>query len=591
MILKKKFVILILDDCHEDLQTYQRFLERDRTNSYEIHPAYHAREALQFCETQWPDLIVLDFLLPDLNGIQFIDALEAIANGKPLPSILVMTGQGDEEVAVTFMKKGVQDYLIKNKVTETNFQQSVQHILDKVQLRRSLELRQKWQLAISKVSLHIRQSLDIDEILNTAVSQVKDVLFCDRAIIYQFEPDWAGNVVAESVSSPWRAALGENIIDTCFEKSKALMYAQGRKTAIDDIYKADLSECHIGLLEAFQVRASIIVPILLPLDGSVSLPKLWGLLMVHQCQNPRPWEDAEGLFLEQISVQLAIGIHQSELLQQLNQELEQRSRAEQRLLLQTQIQGKLIQDLAKSTTLLEIRNRDLDTFVAFASHDLRAPLRGLRNLVIWLLEDLGTVINPDLQNKFDMMTLRVHGMEVLLNDLLQYAQVGRVEANLTTVCVEKLLRDISNELEIPIDFTVHIAPDMPNLVADYRSLYQIFVNLIQNAVKHHTRTDGRVEITATPEGDFYRFDIIDDGPGIPPEHHENIFKIFRTFGNPHSRDNTGVGLAIVKKIVELQGGTITIESNGYSGTIFRLTVPVTYLNPGQSGSALAQPLI
>jgi signal transduction histidine kinase/CheY-like chemotaxis protein len=578
MILKKKFVILVLDDCHEDLQTYQRFLERDRTNSYEIHPTYHAREALQFCETQWPDLIVLDFLLPDLNGIQFIDALEAIANGKPLPSILVMTGQGDEEVAVTFMKKGVQDYLIKNKVTETNFQQSVQRILDQVQLRRSLELQQKWQLAISKVSLNIRQSLDIDEILNTAVSEVKDVLSCDRAIIYQFEPNWAGSIVAESVSPPWRAALGENIIDTCFEKSKALMYAQGRKTAIDDIYKADLSECHIGLLEAFQVRASIIVPILLTLDRSVSLPKVWGLLIVHQCQNPRPWEDAEGLFLEQISVQLAIAIHQSELLQRLNQELAERSRAEQKLLNQTEIQGKLIQNLAKFTTLLEIRNRDLDTFVAFASHDLRAPLRGIKNLVIWVLEDLAGAINPDLQKKFDLMTSRVHGMEVLLNDLLQYAQIGRVESNPTTVCIEEILRDIINELEIPIDFKIHIAPEMPKLVADYRGLRQVFINLIENAVKHHTRSDGRVEIAATREGDFYRFDIKDDGPGILLQHQHNIFQIFRSFGNPDNRNNTGVGLAIVKKIIELQGGMITIESNGHSGTIFRFTVPLVYLD-------------
>jgi len=587
MILNKKFLILVLDDSDEDSQTYQRFLKRDRINSYEIHPAYYAREALQFCETQWPDLIVLDFLLPDLNGIQFIDALEAIANGRPLPAILVMTGQGDEEVAVTFMKKGVQDYLIKNKVTETNFQQTIQRILDQLQLRRSLELQQKWQLAISKVSLLIRQSLDIDEILNTAVSEVKDFLSCDRAVIYQFEPNWAGNIVAEAVSSPWRASLGENIIDTCWEETKAIMYAQGRKKAIDDIYKADLSECHIGLLEAFQVRAVLIVPISLTLDRSVSLPKLWGLLIVHQCQNPRQWIDEEGSFLEQISVQLAIAIHQSELLQRLNQELAQRSRAEQKLLIQTQIQGKLIQDLAKSTTLLEIRNQDLDTFVAFASHDLRAPLRGMKNLVIWLSEDLVDVINPDSQKKFDMITSRVHGMEVLLNDLLQYAQIGRVESNPTNVCIEELLRDIINELEIPTDFTIHIAPEMPNLVADYRALYQVFVNLIQNAVKHHTRKDGRVEIAATHQGDCYRFDVIDDGPGILLEYQPNIFQIFKTFGNTDRRNNTGVGLAIVKKTIELQGGTITIESNGYSGTIFRVTVPLVYLNSCPSGSALA----
>ena len=578
MLLKNQFTILILDDCHEDLQTYQRYLDRDRTNSYEIHPAYYAREALQFCETQWPDLIVLDFLLPDLNGIQFIDALEKMANGKPLPAILVMTGQGDEEVAVTLMKKGAQDYLVKNKVTETDFQLTVQHILEQVQLKQSLQLQQKWQLAMSQISLRIRQSLDIDDILKAAVEEVKQFLSCDRAIVYQFENDWTGNVVAEAISAPWRAALGEKIIDTYFEESKALMYQQGHKTAIDDIYRKDLSEYHIGVLEAFQVRAVLIVPILLTLDRSVSLPKLWGLLIVHQCENPRQWTDGESLFVEQISVQLAIAIHQSELLQRLNQELAERSRAEQKLLKQTEIQGKLIQNLAKFTTLLEIRNRDLDTFVAFASHDLRAPLRGIKNLVIWVLEDLAGAINPDLQKKFDLMTSRVHGMEVLLNDLLQYAQIGRVESNPTTVCIEEILRDIINELEIPIDFKIHIAPDMPKLVADDRGLRQVFVNLIQNAVKHHTRTDGRVEIAATREGDFYRFDIKDDGPGILLQHQHNIFQIFRSFGNPDNRNNNGVGLAIVKKIVELQGGMITIESNGHSGTIFRFTVPLVYLD-------------
>ena len=571
MLLKNQFTILILDDCQEDLQTYQRFLERDRLNSYEIHPAYYSREALKICETQLPDLIVLDFMLPDLNGIQFIDALEVMANGKPLPAILVMTGQGDEEVAVTLMKKGVQDYLIKNKVTETNFQLTVQYILKQVQLKRSLELQQKWQLAISQVSLHIHQSLDIDEVLKTAVREVKQFLYCDRAIVYQFDHNWAGYVLAEAVDPLWRAALGEQIIDTCFSETKALTYQQGRTKAIDDIYKADLAECHIGLLEAFQVRAVLIVPILLNLDRSGSLPRLWGLLIVHQCQSPRQWTEGTILFLEQITVQLAIAIQQAELLQNLNQELAQRSRAEQNLHKQARVQQELIRKLAKSTTLLELQNRDLDTFVAFASHDLRAPLRGIGNLVTWLLEDLVDVITPDLKKQFDLIASRVHSMETLLNDLLQYAQVGRVQANQTTVCVEELLHDIINELELPTDFKIHIATEMPNLVTDYRAVYQVFINLIGNAVKHHTRNDGRVEIAATREGDFYRFDVIDDGPGIPLEHHQNIFQMFRTFGNPDNRNNTGVGLAIVKKIVELQGGTITVESNGYSGTIFRFT--------------------
>jgi signal transduction histidine kinase len=573
MLLKKQFTVLILDDSPEDLETYRRFLQRDRTNSYDIQAAYDAKEGLQFCETHWPDLIVLDFLLPDLNGIQFIDALLAKTNGRSLPPTLVLTGQGNEEVAVALMKKGVQDYLLKNKLTECSFQLVVQQVLERERLKQSVRIQQQWRQVLSEVALRIRQSLDLSDMLDTTTAEIKQVLNCDRVIVYQFDQDFAGSIVAEAVTLPWRRSRGEQIIDTCFQETKAHLYQQGRQKVIDDIYQAELTDCHIHLLETFQVRALLVVPILLTLDRVDDLPRLWGLLIAHQCNNPRQWMDSSVSFLDQISVQLAIAIQQAELLQRLNQELAQREQAEQNLLNQTLAQENLIQELGKTTTLLEERNNDLDSFVSIASHDLRAPLRGIKNLATWLAEDLADRLDPDSQAQFGLLASRVDRMELLLNSLLQYARLGRVEASETPVCVADLITEIVNGLDIPPEFTIQLAPDLPNLVTDRTALAQVFTNIMGNAVKHHQRPNGIIEIIATDLEKFYQFDVIDDGPGIAPEHHQDIFKIFRTFSNVSNPDSTGIGLAIVKKIVERQGGTITLESNLYGGTTFRFTWP------------------
>jgi signal transduction histidine kinase len=508
------------------------------------------------------------------NGIQFIDALQQHANGRNLPAILVLTGQGNEEVAVAFMKKGVQDYLIKNKLTERGLQSTIQQILDRVQLAQSLQIQHQWQRVLAEMSLRIRRSLNFSDILNTAVIEIKQFLNCDRVIVYQFDNNWQGTVVAEAVDPQWKPALGAQMLDTCFLETQAQLYQQGRQKAIDDIYQAGLSEWQIHQLEEFQVRAVLIVPILITPDTPDELPKLWGLFIAHQCQHPHAWTDISTAFLDQLSVQLAIAIQQAELLQRLNQELLQRAQAERDSSRQAQEQGKLIQALDHTTGLLEQRNEDLNSFVSIASHDLRAPLRAIKNLVTWLAEDLANVLDPNSQAQFSLLTSRVDRLEVLLNNLLQYARLGRVEASVMPVCVADLIEEIVNGLDLPAEFTIQLAPDLPNLVTNRTALEQVFANLIGNAVNHHPRPHGRVEITATRHGKFYQFDVKDDGNGIAPEHHQDIFKIFSTFSTVSNSNSTGIGLAIVKKIVELQGGTITLESEVSKGTTFRFTWPV-----------------
>jgi signal transduction histidine kinase/CheY-like chemotaxis protein len=574
MSVKNRFTILIVDDCLEDRETYRRYLQHDVTIAYDIHVASYAREGLQFCETTWPDAILLDFLLPDLNGIEFTNALKTQAAGRELPAILVLSGQGDLQTAVTLMQQGVQDYTIKNNLTKTDLQSLVHRILENVKAKRLLQTQQQWQQVLAEIALNIRRSLKLEDILATAVKEIKNFLTCDRVIIYQFAPNWVGTVVAEAVDPPYTTSIDREIVDTCFQENHGVLYQQGRQEAISDIYRAGFSACHLELLAQFQVRACLVVPILLTPDVTTALPRLWGLLIAHQCQSPREWSDMDVLFFDRISVQLAIGIQQAELLTRLDRELTQRSLAEANLREQTIIQRQWLQELTKTTALLKQRNQELDSFVSIASHDLRAPLRAIRNLATWLAEDLTDTIDPDSQQQFGILTARVSQMEVLLEDLLQYAQLGRTKQRLTPVPISELIEDVVRGVEIPPRFSIEFAANLPTITTNVTALEQVLTNLIGNAVKHHDRPDGRVEIRVSSPGDVYRFEVIDDGPGIPPEYHQIMFEIFRTFSKVPTPDSTGIGLAIVKKIIELQGGTISLESAVGHGTTFGFTWPL-----------------
>jgi signal transduction histidine kinase/ActR/RegA family two-component response regulator len=573
MLIKNQFTILIVDDCLEDREAYRRYLQRDLTTAYDIHLATYAREGLQFCQTTWPDAILLDFLLPDLNGLEFINALKTQVGDRELPAILVLTGQGDVTTAVTLMKQGVQDYAIKNNLTQSYVQSLVHRILERVKSKRLLQIQQQWQQVLAETALNIRRSLKLEDILATAVAEIKNFLTCDRVVIYQFDPNWVGRIVAEAVEPTYTASIDREIVDTCFQENHGILYQQGRQEAVADIYRAGFSACHIELLAQFQVRACLVVPILLTPAIPTDLPRLWGLLIAHQCQSTRDWSDTDVLFFDRISVQLAIGIQQAELLTKLDLELTQRALAEANLREQAIIQRQWLQELTQTTALLKQRNQELDSFVSIASHDLRAPLRAIRNLATWLAEDLTDTIDANSQQQFGLLTSRVSQMELLLNDLLQYAQLGRTKQRLTPVAISELIEDIVRGLDIPSTLKIEFAPNLPTITTNATALEQVLTNLIGNAVKHHDRPDGRVEIRVTP-GDVYRFEAIDDGPGIAPEHHQSMFEIFRTFSKVTTPDSTGIGLAIVKKIVELQGGTISLASTVGKGTTLGFTWPL-----------------
>ncbi|WP_071891437.1 sensor histidine kinase [Hymenobacter sp. PAMC 26628] len=224
---------------------------------------------------------------------------------------------------------------------------------------------------------------------------------------------------------------------------------------------------------------------------------------------------------------------------------------------------------------LEARNRELDQFAYVVSHDLKAPLRGIESASRWIEEDMGPDKLPAHIREFlGLMRQRVHRMENLITGILDLARVGRVTEVNETVFVRQLLREIAANLNLPAGLHFELPFFLPTLVTTRVQLEQVFTNLISNAVKYHEHPEqANVTIGCDDAGDFYRFSVMDDGPGIAAEYHERIFVIFQTLVERDTLESTGVGLAIVKKIVERQGGTIGIESVPGQGATFAFTWP------------------
>jgi PAS domain S-box-containing protein len=222
---------------------------------------------------------------------------------------------------------------------------------------------------------------------------------------------------------------------------------------------------------------------------------------------------------------------------------------------------------------LESRNQELDSFVHVVSHDLKAPLRAVANLSQWIEEDLGDTLTTATQQQMSVLRSRVHRMNCTIDGLLDYARIGRTADSIEPVAVGELILETIDSLAPPPTFQLAIAKNLPTLYAKRLLLAQVFSNLIGNAIKHHDRIDGAIHIGIAERQDYYEFAIADDGPGIPPEQHDRVFRIFQAVNPQNRSDSTGIGLAIVKKIVEAEGGTIRLESQLGKGTTFYFTWP------------------
>jgi PAS domain S-box-containing protein len=255
---------------------------------------------------------------------------------------------------------------------------------------------------------------------------------------------------------------------------------------------------------------------------------------------------------------------------ELVSEVTERRRAEREL---QELNETLEQRVTERSAEAKRRADEMEQFVYVASHDLKAPLRGVANLTAWLQEDLAGKLSDDTGEKFALLQDRVGRMQALLEGLLEYSRVGRTNGTRETVDTKVLLDETIELLSLPAGVVVDVAPDMPVLYTSQLLLGQVFANLVGNAIKHHGGSQVRVCVTVRDAGEFYEFSVADNGPGIAPQYHKKVFAMFQTLATRDMGVDSGIGLALVKKIVTEYGGSITLDSEVGKGSNFRFTWP------------------
>jgi PAS domain S-box-containing protein len=234
--------------------------------------------------------------------------------------------------------------------------------------------------------------------------------------------------------------------------------------------------------------------------------------------------------------------------------------------------------LASANKALEKNNKELDQFAYIVSHDLKAPLRAISNLSLWLQEDLGPSLADENKKNLDMLRGRVLRMESLINGILEYSKLGREQIQTERIDLFKLLNEVIESIGPPPHFKVILDQPLPVLEAPRIMLIQIFSNLISNAIKYHDKKEGMIRIYSVEKPTEYQITVEDNGPGIPEEFCEKIFVIFQTLQSKDKFESTGIGLAIVKRIVEERGCKIWVESEVGKGSKFIFTWPKQEVN-------------
>ncbi|MBW4434243.1 MAG: response regulator [Pelatocladus maniniholoensis HA4357-MV3] len=511
--------LLIIDDCATDRKIYRRFLLKDPHHYYQIMEADSAEVGLGLCQNIPCDLILLDFCLPDMSGIEFLDQLRQKTFGSSVP-VIMLTGRGDQEIAVQAMKRGVQDYLVKQHLKPDVLQLAVRNVIKQLCLQTQLQKTQERQRLIATMLLRIRQSLDLEEILYTAVREVQQLLKCDRIIVCQSSPE------ADSEQT------GQNNSLLC--------------------YWAGSDDCNLNPLELLDSQENLIVPITLSDQQIVSKP--WGFLIAHHCTEKREWQSDELEIMCEVSVQLAIAIQQAELLTQTQVALE------------------------KEKQLNAFKSQIITTI----SHEYRTPLASILAAASTLKQH-GDHLEELKKHKFlHIIEQKARHMSKLIDDMLVMNQFELNKTKFKTIPLdlEQFFSSLISEQQQLVsdrhEFIFHSTGSNKGFCGDQGLLRLIFSNLMSNAIKYSPK-GGNVEFHLIGKESEVIFFIQDQGIGIPIEEQSNLFQPFCRASNVDTLPGTGLGLAITKACVELHGGNISLDSQPNQGTKVTVCLPKQHI--------------
>ncbi|MEH1799558.1 MAG: ATP-binding protein [Nostoc sp.] len=562
------WTLLIIDDCAADRKIYRRYLLKDPHQSYQILEADCAEEGLALCRKVRCDVILLDFCLPDMSGLELFDQMQQEIFKTSVP-VIMLTGRGDEEIAVQVMKRGALDYLVKQHLTQDVLQLAVRNAIKQSCLQAQLQKTQERQRLIATTALRIRQSLNLEQILNTAVAEVQQLLKCDRVMVYQFTPDTDGKIVASSVESYRTVALcdhvgagekgtrgqgrqGDRALMTREEFSQSPLPPEGAPPSpMPYIDELGLCNC-LSLKEQFNTKGNLVVPIDLSNNGNPN-PKLWGLLIAHYNSGERHWQTDDAQMLNEVSVQLAIAIQQAELLAQTQAAL------------------------AKEKQLNVFKSQ----IIATVSHEYRTPLTSILAAASTLVKHSQQLDESKQERFLGIIEQKARYMSKLVDNMLLVNQFELEKPKFKPISLD-LLQFFSNLIEQERETTgdryeliFKITGNNQGFWGDRGLLEQIFINLISNAIKY-SPDGGTVEFHLISNESEVIFSIKDQGIGIPLADQENLFQSFSRASNVDTIPGTGLGLAIAKACVELHGGNITLSSEVGQGTKVTVSLPKLY---------------
>ncbi|MHC4644410.1 MAG: ATP-binding protein [Planctomycetota bacterium] len=236
-------------------------------------------------------------------------------------------------------------------------------------------------------------------------------------------------------------------------------------------------------------------------------------------------------------------------------------------------QARLIQELKTTNEKVESINQELKDFAYIVSHDLKAPLRGIKTLADWLSTDYADKLNEAGKEQMSLLLSRVGRMHNLIDGVLQYSRVGRIQEESIQANLNELMPEVIDMVTPPENIKITVGDKLPVIEYEQTRIMQVFENLLSNAIKYMDKPKGRIKIGCVEENGFWKFSVTDNGPGIEEKHFERIFRIFQTLSPRDEFESTGVGLTVIKKIVELHGGKIWLESKVGRGSTFFFTVP------------------
>lgn len=622
-----RYKILLIEDNKLDQMAFRRFIE-DKKLLYDYTIAGSVLEAQSILSSEQFDVIVSDYSLGDGTALDILDLVKNIP-------IIVVTGAGDEEIATNAWKAGAYDYLTKD--LERNYLKAIPRTIENAikhkKMKEALDSKQKnleaifdaapvgmlladENMIITRVNDAVRRIVRrdylqiIDQQIGGALGcvnstyndkrcghspacsecvfrkTIKNVLDSGQSVhnvevnpalkVEDKEIKFWFQISAESVTIDGRKYAVVAVEDVTERKR-----AEHKLQSVEDRYRIIFENSAVAIMMANEQERLVswnrFTETLLGMSRedlylrpvqSLYPAQEWKRIRAYNVRQKGMQHHLETKMIRKDGREIDVDISLRVLKNSddktagsigVIRDIAERKRAELK-------QAKLLKEV-------ENINQELNDFASIISHDLKAPLRGIKTLANWISSDYADKLDGNGREQLKLLSSRVDWMYQLIEGVLEYSRVGRIKEEKVRVNLNELILRVIDMVAPPENIAITVENELPTVECEHTRITQVFQNLLSNAIKYMDKPKGQVKIGCAEEDGFWKFSITDNGPGINEKNFEKIFQIFQTLSSRDEFESTGVGLTIIKKIVELYGGKIWVESKIGEGSTFFFTLP------------------